>query len=56
MIQYPYAVNTLKLSRAIAQAGVGADEAKIKELYISYGGLVDDEATGEEAPKKKGKK
>lgn len=42
-MKYGWAVNLNKLQRAIARARINQtpdDEAKIKELYISYGGLV----------------
>lgn len=38
--QYTWATNLMKLNRAIANAK-GEGEAKIKELYVSYGGLLD---------------
>jgi hypothetical protein len=38
MNEYKWAVNLLKLNRAIALAN--GDESKIKELYISFGGLI----------------
>lgn len=49
MKEYSWAVNKTKLGRAISQAKLyeTEDEAEIKKLYISYGGLV------REIPKKK---
>lgn len=39
---YEWAVNKTKLGRAISQAKQyeTSDEAEIKKLYISYGGLI----------------
>lgn len=43
MKKYTWAVNPLKLERAIAKAGINGTEADIKALYISYGGLIVEE-------------
>ncbi len=62
MSVYKFAVNPLKLQRAIAKAGPDATMEEIKAVYVSFGGLVDEtgavveEETVEEAPKKKSKK
>lgn len=39
METYKWAVNQLKLQRAIANSH-GGDEETIKKLYVSYGGLI----------------
>ncbi len=40
MKKFNWAVNPLKLERAIAKAGVDASEEAIKALYVSWGGLL----------------
>lgn len=50
MTNHNYAVNPLKLNRAInaaAAEGKEGDDARIKELYISYGGKVVEKAAKE---------
>lgn len=43
MAKYDFSTNPLKLARAVAQAGVDATEDAVKELYVSFGGLLADE-------------
>lgn len=43
MKPYAWAVNPLKLQRAITKASPIKDENFIKELYIAMGGLIDKE-------------
>lgn len=39
-----FAINKLKLQRAINAAGPGADTEKVKAIYVSYGGLLAEDA------------
>jgi len=62
MSMYKFAVNPLKLQRAIAAAGPDATMEEIKAKYVAFGGLIDEtvavveEEVVEEAPKKRSKK
>lgn len=44
-MKYAWAVNPQKMERAIAQAGVGASEETIKELYIKFAGKLSNDTT-----------
>ena len=38
--KYPWAVNQVKLERAVKAAGEKGTEKQVKALYVSYAGLV----------------
>lgn len=43
MENYTWAVNKVKLQRAIQLAGVDPSEEAVKEMYIKLGGLIDED-------------
>jgi hypothetical protein len=58
MKQYGWALNPIKLQRAIVAAGTDASEEDVRAKYVEFGGLVAESApvkAQDEEPKKKSK-